>query len=63
MSDETITKFAQRYRLEAAAALVQIIRDESASPNARAAAAEKILLYSDGRPGQANQSQSLISPI
>jgi hypothetical protein len=53
MSDDdlTITRFAQRFWLEAAAALVAIIRDESASPNARASAAEKILLYSDGRPG------------
>jgi len=53
MNDDTVTKFAQRYRLEAAAALVQIVRDERAPPQARAAAAEKILLYSDGRPGAA----------
>jgi hypothetical protein len=55
MSDEpeqlTVTRFAQKFRLEAAAALVQIIRDESASPNARANAAEKLINYSDGRPG------------
>jgi hypothetical protein len=50
---DSITRFAQRHRLLAAAALVQIIRDEDASPQARAAAAEKILLYSDGRPGAA----------
>jgi uncharacterized protein (UPF0147 family) len=49
--DLTITKFAQHYRLEAAAVLVQIARDETAPANARAAAAEKILAYSDGRPG------------
>jgi hypothetical protein len=55
MNDDSVTKFAQRYRLEAAAVLVQIAKDESASPQARAAAAEKILLYSDGRPGPAKQ--------
>jgi hypothetical protein len=48
---DSITRFAQKHRLHAAAALVQIIRDEDASPQARAAAAERILAYSDGRPG------------
>src|SRR5215831_19108296 len=51
MSDDSVTKFAQKHRMLAAAALVQIAGDESAAPNARAAAAEKILAYSDGRPG------------
>ena len=33
---ETVTQFAQRYRIEAAAALVAIIPDETAPPQARA---------------------------
>src|SRR6266478_3759310 len=53
MTDDSITRFARHYRLEAAAVLVQIAKDESAPPQARAAAAEKILAYSDGRPGAA----------
>lgn len=39
MTDEAVTKFAQRYR--AAAALVQTVRDENATPGYRVAAAEK----------------------
>jgi len=35
--------------------LVAIIRDETAPASARANAAEKILLYSDGRPGPSKQ--------
>ena len=55
MTDATdsITRFAQHYRLEAAAVLVQIAKDENAPPQARQAAAEKILAYSDGRPATA----------
>jgi hypothetical protein len=54
MTDDLI-RFAQRSRLEAAAALVQTIRNEGASDNARIAAAEKILHYSDGRATQARR--------
>jgi len=50
-ADDTVTKFAQKHRMLAAAALVQIAGDESTAPNARAQAAEKILAYSDDRPG------------
>jgi len=50
-ADDSVTKFAQKNRLLAAAALLQVTGDESAPPNARVAAAEKILAYSDGRPG------------
>jgi hypothetical protein len=52
MTDELI-KFARKYRTVAAAALVQIVSDESAPAAARISAAERILSYSDGRPGQA----------
>ena len=51
--DTTITKFAQGYRLEAAAVLVQIAKDESAPAASRVASAERILAYSDGKPSQA----------
>jgi hypothetical protein len=50
-ADETITRFAQRHRLRAAAALVQIVNDEDASASARVAASQSILAYSDGKPG------------
>src|SRR5215831_19846568 len=53
MSDDSVTKFAQRFRLEAAATLVAVCRDESAPASARAVAAKDILSYSDGKPGQA----------
>ena len=53
--DTTITEFAKNHRLDVAAVLVQIARDESAPAAARASAAERILAYSDGRPGQARQ--------
>ena len=49
MTDD-LTQFAQTYRLDAAAVLVQIAKDESVPAAARASAAEKILAYSDGRP-------------
>jgi len=42
-ADDIITKFTQKNRLLAAAALVQVTGDQSAPPNARVAAAEKIL--------------------
>jgi hypothetical protein len=48
---DSLTRFAQRYRREAAAVLVQIAKDEDAPASARAGAAERILAYSDGRPG------------
>lgn len=51
--DGSIGHFAKRFRNEAAACLIQIIRDERASPNARAQAARDILSYSDGKPGTA----------
>src|SRR5215471_16677059 len=50
-ADDSVTKFAQKNRLLGAAVLLQVASDESAPPNARVAAAEKILAYSDGRPG------------
>jgi hypothetical protein len=43
--DESVTRFAQRHRLRAAAALIQIIDDEDASANARVAASQSILAY------------------
>jgi|SRR6516165_7696637 hypothetical protein len=52
MADDVLIQFARRYREEAAAALLTIIRDDNAPAHARASAAEKILGYSDGRPGQ-----------
>jgi len=48
----TIT-ITDRFRDDAVACLVQIVRDENASPAARAQAARDILAYSDGRPAQA----------
>jgi hypothetical protein len=53
--EDSITRFAQWHRLTAAAALVQIIRDEEASATAGAQAAQQILAYSDGRPGTTKQ--------
>ena len=50
-ADESVTRFAQRHRLRAAAALVQIVNDEDASASARVAASQSILAYSDGKPG------------
>jgi hypothetical protein len=50
-ADEPVTRFAQRHRLRAAAALVQIVNDEDASASARVAASQSILAYSDGKPG------------
>ncbi len=55
MTDDSITRFAQKHKFVGAAALVQIIRDEDASPNARAQAAQQILAYSDGRRGPTKQ--------
>jgi hypothetical protein len=49
--DTTLTQFAQSYRMDAAAVLVQIAKDEEAPAHARAQAAKEILAYSDGRPG------------
>jgi hypothetical protein len=49
--DETLTRFAARHRLRAAACLIQILNDEDASASARVSASERILAYSDGRPG------------
>ena len=54
-ADESVTRFAQKHRLRAAAALVQIVDDEDASANARVSASQSILAYRDGRPGQARQ--------
>jgi hypothetical protein len=54
MTDDLV-QFARLYRREAAAALVDIVRDEGASANARAQAARDILSYSDGKPQQAKQ--------
>ena len=48
----TIT-ITDRFRDDAVACLVQIVRDENASPAARAQAARDILAYSDGRPAHA----------
>jgi hypothetical protein len=49
--DETLTRFAARHRLRAAAALIQILNDEDASASARVSASQQILAYSDGKPG------------
>jgi hypothetical protein len=51
-TNDSLISFARRFRQEAAAALIAVIRDDDASPSARVQAAEKILSYSDGRPGQ-----------
>jgi hypothetical protein len=48
-------RFAEKFRLDAAAALVQICRDETAPAAARAQAARDILAYSVGRPQAAKQ--------
>jgi hypothetical protein len=55
MTDDAIASFAKRYRQEAAAALITVIRDDTAPASARTAAAERILAYSDGRPQAAKQ--------
>jgi hypothetical protein len=55
VTDDSLIRFAQTYRLEAAAVLVQVAKDETAPAAARSSAAEKILAYSDGKPSQARQ--------
>jgi hypothetical protein len=52
MEDELIG-FARRHRTEAAASLVAVIRDSTATASSRTQAATKLLEYADGRPGQA----------
>jgi hypothetical protein len=54
MTDD-LTSFARKYRQEAAAALVTVIRDDTAPASARTAAAERILAYANGRPQAAKQ--------
>jgi len=49
ISNELVT-FAKRYQREAAATLVQVIRDENAAPMARISASREILSYASGRP-------------
>ena len=50
---DSAQRFATNFRDIAAAVLVQVAMDETASPHARIDAARAILSYSDGRPGQA----------
>ena len=50
-AEQTVTRFAQRHRLRAAACLIQVINDEDASASARVTASQSILAYSDGKPG------------
>jgi hypothetical protein len=54
LDDEVVT-LARRYRKEALASLVTVLRDEHAPASARAAASAKLLEYSDGKPGMARQ--------
>jgi hypothetical protein len=51
--DDEVTSIARRYRIEAAATLVTVCRDDNAPASARAQAATKLLEYADGRPGAA----------
>ena len=53
--DDEVVSLARRYRREAVASLVTVLRDESAPASARAQASAKLLEYSDGKPGQARQ--------
>ena len=53
--DDEVVSLARRYRKEALASLVTVLRDESAPASARAQASAKLLEYSDGKPGQARQ--------
>jgi hypothetical protein len=53
--DDEVVSLARRYRKEAVASLVTVLRDESAPASARAQASAKLLEYSDGKPSQARQ--------
>jgi len=53
--DDEVVSLARRYRKEALASLVTVLRDEHAPASARAAASAKLLEYSDGKPSQARQ--------
>jgi hypothetical protein len=52
MADDELIRIARRYRKESIATLITICRDEHSSSASRAAAASKLLEYSDGKPGQ-----------
>lgn len=54
-ADEEISALARRYRRESIATLIAVSRNSRAPASARAAAAAKVLEYSDGRPAQARQ--------
>ncbi|CEF48880.1 unnamed protein product [uncultured bacterium] len=53
--DDEVVSLARRYRKEAVASLVTVLRDEHAPASARAQASAKLLEYSDGKPSQARQ--------
>jgi hypothetical protein len=53
--DDEVVSLARRYRKEALASLVTVLRDERAPASARAAASAKLLEYSDGKPSQSRQ--------
>jgi len=55
VSDDELVRIARRYRRESIATLITICRNESAPASARAQASAKLLEYSDGKPGQAEQ--------
>jgi hypothetical protein len=57
-----VAKISERFTQDAVAALVQIVRDESASDSARAQAASKLLEYVLGRRRKRSRSASPISP-
>jgi hypothetical protein len=53
--DDEVVTIARRYKVEAAATLVTVCRDEHAPASARAQAATKLLEYAEGRPAQSRQ--------
>ena len=53
--DDEVVSLARRFRKEALASLVTVLRDEHAPASARAQASATLLEYSDGKPGQARQ--------
>ena len=49
--DDEVVSLARRFRKEALASLVTVLRDEHSPASAKTAAAQQILAYSDGKPG------------
>jgi len=53
--DDEVVSLARRYRKEAVASLVTVLRDPNSPASSKASASATLLAYSDGKPGQARQ--------